>query len=342
MSSGLFLGTISFPGLGWTFEIDRVAFSIGRFDIYWYAVFIVGAMILSAILGLNQCKKYGISSDDVIDNVLFAIPSAVVGARLYYVIFEWESIKRATLTETIASVLNIRDGGLAIYGGLIGAALAVFFVARHKKLKFLHLFDFAVPYIAISQGIGRWGNFVNQEAFGVNTTLPWGMTGDEIVRTLTYKQAELAELGMTVDPNGLVHPTFFYESVCNIAIGIFLFVMRDKFMSKKEGYNTFMYLSLYGLCRAFIEGLRTDSLYIGPIRVSQLLALVCFVACGTLAIMYLKKPASAVYGPHMLVAKDETSEDVENVEYVDAVDTVEDAETVKTETEVIQEENKEE
>lgn len=309
MFSNFILGTISFPELGWTFEIDRVAFTIGNFSIYWYAVFIVGSMVLSAILGLKQCKKYGISPDDVIDGALFAIPSAIVGARLYYVIFEWENIKRATLTATIGSILNIRDGGLAIYGGLIGAALAVYFIARHKKLKFLHLFDFAVPYIAISQGIGRWGNFVNQEAFGVNTTLPWGMTGDQIVRSLLNNQAELAELGMTVDPYGMVHPTFFYESVCNIAIGIFLFVMRDKLLSKKEGYNTFMYLSLYGLCRAFIEGLRTDSLYIGPIRVSQLLALVCFVACGTLAIMYIRKPASQTYGPHMLEPKEDLVSD---------------------------------
>ncbi len=317
MLNALTLGTISFPNMGLNFEIDRVAFSIGRFSIYWYAVFIVGAMILSAILALKQCNKYGITQDDVIDNVLFALPSAIIGARLYYVIFEWESIKRSTLAGTLVSIVNIRDGGLAIYGGLIGAALAVFFVSRHKKINFLHLFDFAVPYIAISQGIGRWGNFVNQEAFGVNTNLPWGMTGDQIVRTLLARQGELAELGMTVDPYGLVHPTFLYESICNIIIGIVLFVMRDRLMNRKEGYNTFMYLSLYGLIRAFIEGLRTDSLYIGIFRVSQLLALLCFVVCGILAIICIRRPASTVYAAITEESKPEKTHDD-----VDTTDTI--------------------
>lgn len=293
--SDLMLGTISFPGLGLEFEVDRIAFTIGKFSVYWYAIFIVGAMVISGIIAMIQCKKYGIKDEDVLDNLLFALPAAIIGARIYYVVFEWASFRKETLWQTVAAIFNIRDGGLAIYGGLIAAALAVYVVARVKKINFLHLFDFAVPYIALSQAIGRWGNFVNQEAFGVNTTLPWGMTGDQIVRTLLSRQGELAALGMNVDPYAPVHPTFLYESLCNAIIAVVLFVLRRKFMDRKEGYNTFMYLSLYGLCRAFIEGLRTDSLMMGSIRVSQLVALVCFLACGTLAVLFMRKKASRDY-----------------------------------------------
>lgn len=326
--SDLMLGTVSFPGLGLEFEVNRIAFTIGKFEVYWYAVFIVGSMVLSGIIALFQCKKYGIKDDDILDNLLFALPAAIVGARLYYVVFEWSSFKKDTLWQTIQAIVNVRDGGLAIYGGLIAAALAVFIVARVKKLNFLHLFDFAVPYIAMSQAIGRWGNFVNQEAFGVNTTLPWGMTGDHIVRDLLNRQGELAALGMNVDPYAPVHPTFLYESLCNALVAVVLFVFRRKFMDRKEGYNTFMYLSLYGLCRAFIEGLRTDSLMMGSIRVSQLLAFVCFLVCGVLAVLFMRKKASRDYlamaadaDVEPAVAEDaEPAEEAENTEDAEPVD----------------------
>ncbi len=294
-SIGLMLGTISFPNLNLSFQVDRVAFTIGNFSIYWYAVLIFTGMLLSIIAAVATCKKYGILDNDLLDYIIAALPAGIIGARLYYCAFEWSSYRKDSLWETIKALASIRDGGLAIYGGLIGAFLAVFIVSRVKKQNLLHVMDFAVPFIALSQGLGRWGNFVNQEAFGVNTTLPWGMTGDHITSTLLSRQSTLLAQGITVDPALPVHPTFLYESVCDILIGILLLVMRRRLMDRKEGFNTLTYLALYGLCRGFIEGLRIDSLMWGPVRVSQVLAFACFAVCGTLAVICLRKRAKTDY-----------------------------------------------
>ncbi|RCX16568.1 phosphatidylglycerol:prolipoprotein diacylglycerol transferase [Anaerobacterium chartisolvens] len=251
---------IEFPRLGLEFEISREAFKIFTLPIYWYGIIIAFAFILAVILGMRSSKKFGIEPESIVDLVLFAAPVAIVFARLYYVVFNWGEFK-----DDLLSVFNTRQGGLAIYGGVIGAVIVAYFFARHKKIGVLKLIDFGVPYLVLAQGIGRWGNFVNQEAFGVNTRLPWGMTGDSIREQLAFLQMK----GMAVTPDLPVHPTFLYESLMDI--GIFLFLIWYRKRKKLEGEVFFLYMILYGIGRAFIEGLRTDSLMLGSLRVSQLL-----------------------------------------------------------------------
>jgi phosphatidylglycerol:prolipoprotein diacylglycerol transferase len=182
--------------------------------------------------------------------------------KLYYVIFNWSDYKNNLL-----EIFNIHQGGLAIYGGVIAALIAVFIFAKKRKIGVLKLFDFAIPYLALGQSIGRWGNFVNQEAHGVATMLPWRM---EIYDPTTMQQIS-------------VHPTFLYESLCDFALFIFLIWFRKR--KKLSGEVFILYLAIYDLGRGFIEGLRMDSLYFGSIRVSQLLAGICFIVFLTVFII---------------------------------------------------------
>ncbi len=251
---------IEFPRLGLEFEISREAFKIFTLPIYWYGIIIAFAFILAVILGMRSSRKFGIEPESIVDLVLFAAPVAIVFARLYYVVFNWGEFR-----DDLLSVFNTRQGGLAIYGGVIGAVIVAYFFARYKKIGVLKLIDFGVPYLVLAQGIGRWGNFVNQEAFGVNTGLPWGMTGDAIREQLAFLQMK----GMDVSPDLPVHPTFLYESLMDL--GIFLFLIWYRKRKKLEGEVFFLYMILYGIGRAFIEGLRTDSLMLGSLRISQLL-----------------------------------------------------------------------
>lgn len=273
---------VEFPKLGLRFEIDRVAFVIFEQEIYWYGILIAAAFMTAILLALRECSKFGIEQDTIIDLVLFIVPSAIVGARLYYVIFAWDEFK-----DNIWSVFNTRRGGLALYGGVIASLLVAYLFARWKKIKVWKLMDFGVVYIPIGQAIGRWGNFVNQEAFGTNTTLPWGMTGDEIREQLSYMKLD----GMNVNPDLPVHPTFLYESLWNIGVFIFLHWYRNR--KKADGEVIFLYLILYGLGRFWIEGLRTDSLMLGNIRISQLLSLI-FVVVFSFLLYFRRKKASDI------------------------------------------------
>lgn len=246
---------ISFPGLGLSFNPSRVAFSIGSKPIYWYGIIIAVGFLLAVLYAMRRCKQFGLTQDNIIDMLICAVPSAIVCARAYYCIFEWELYKDDPIR-----VLFIWEGGLAIYGGIIGAVLAVLVYTKVAKVKTSAMLDIGGLGLLIGQSIGRWGNFINREAFGT-------MTGSFL------------RMGLT-DANGAtiyVHPTFLYESLWN-ALGLLILHFVSK-RRKYDGQVFVMYVGWYGLGRVFIEGLRTDSLYLmgTNLRVSQLVAGICVV-----------------------------------------------------------------
>lgn len=254
-------------------SIDRVMFTIPGTDIqiYWYGFLIALGILLAMIYGFRKMKSVGIDPDRATDAVIGGIIGAIVGARLYYIIFNTEGMK---LTE----FFKIRDGGLAIYGGIIGAILVGGIIAKLRKLKLIALLDVVAPCFLIGQCIGRWGNFFNQEAFGTNTDAPWGMMSWTTANFIANHDI------LDMDQFSPVHPCFLYESIwCLIGfIGLHLYFKHRKF----DGEIFLMYIGWYGLGRFFIEGLRTDSLYLGQIRVSQLVAGACVVASILLIIIF--------------------------------------------------------
>ena len=277
----MYTSKISFPGLGIDeFLVKNVAFTIPGIDlpIMWYALIITFGMICCIFYVVMQAKKIGITLDDVIDYALFTIPIGVIGARLYYVIFDNEHTY-----ETIIDVFNIRQGGLAIYGGIIAGTLTVVAVSYFKKIRFFAFGDCVAPGVLLAQGIGRWGNFMNGEAFGSETTsfIRMGLQNYNTYGKLMY-----------------VHPTFLYESLWNLT-GVLLVYLYAKLIHKKyDGQLILLTFGWYGLGRMFIEGLRTDSLYIGntDIRVSQALAgLIFFTFLGMLIFFAFKKPQKELY-----------------------------------------------
>ena len=250
-------GTISFPGLFGDNGINPPSyFSLGPLNIHWYGVIIALGFLLALTYCSRRAKSFGIKEDDLYDMVLWGLPLGIVGARLYYIIFYPDMFRDAGFMDYIA----VWNGGLAIYGGIIAAFLTVLVCTKLKKISTLAVLDIVSLGFLIGQSIGRWGNFMNREAHGCETDLPWRMG-------LTYG-------GVTT----CYHPTFLYESLWNV-LGFVLL----HFLSKKRKYDgeVFLaYLAWYGLGRAMIEGLRTDSLYIPgtQIRVSQLLAAVTCLA----------------------------------------------------------------
>ena len=305
---------INFPGLGIEFKISMEAFEIFGFPIYWYSIIISLAFILTLSLALRECKKYEFDSDTIIDVVLYSFPAALIGARLFYVLFNLDYF-----INNPSSIIGFRIKGLAIYGGIIAAFLTAYIYSRIKKINYLKLFDFTAPYFILGQAIGRWGNFFNKEAFGSITKLPWRMKGEAI--NLYIQQS-----GYDINNDQIgVHPTFLYESLWNLCVFIFLIWFRKK--KKLHGEVFFLYLIGYGLGRFFIEGLRTDSIMIfNTIRVSQALSLLLIIVFG---FIFIKRRWSALslasdtpetglseYG-HLLeqVRKDEKSyESVEELE----------------------------
>lgn len=283
---------LRFPGLGWEIPISRVAVSIGSLEIYWYGVIIAVGFGLGLWVYLSHNRSCGIHPDEGLDIILWSMLGAIVGARAYYVAFQWDHYK-----ENLKEIFNLRGGGLAIYGGIIGALIVAFIVCRSKKLPMLPVADAAFPGVMLGQAIGRWGNFFNMEAFGTNTTLPWGMTSDTISNYLSRHQAALAAQGVMVDPSLPVHPTFLYESLWNL-IGVAVLLLWLFPRRSYDGQITLGYTAWYGLGRFFVEGLRTDSLMWGSVRVSQALGGVLFiVAAGLMLAIFLRsrKPMTLEY-----------------------------------------------
>lgn len=269
---------VSFPGLGISINVSPVAISIGNFNIYWYGILIAAGMVLCGVLAVRQCKKNNFPDSLVYDVLLCGIPSAIIGARLYYVACEW-----GYYSQDLRRIFDTRSGGLAVYGGVLGAFLGVFIMCKIRKIPFTSIADYCVIYIPLGQAIGRWGNFFNQEAFGTTTTLPWGMTSSTV-------QSYLASNCPTLVSTMPVHPTFLYESIADLAIFFLLIYVRKN--SKFAFETACTYFATYGFVRFFLEGLRTDSLYIGStgIRTSQALSLVLVVASLIfIAVAHLKQ-----------------------------------------------------
>lgn len=243
---------ITFPNLGLEISINPIAFSIAEKDIYWYGIIITLGIALAIFLAWRNRKNHKIDWDTILDFILVAIPVGIICARLYYVIFKWDYY-----SHNLLEIFQIWNGGLAIYGGVIGGILTAFVFCKIKKINFLELCDFGAPYLALCQSIGRWGNFVNREAFGqiTNSFFKMGIY-DEVTQNYIY-----------------VQPTFLYESMCTFII--FIILMKISKNKKFSGQLFFLYMILYGSARAVIEGFRSDSLYIGltQIRISQILAI---------------------------------------------------------------------
>ena len=256
---------ISFPSLG--IEVDPArGFSLGPLSINFYGLIIACGLLLAVVYGCTRAKQFGLREDDILDGVLWVTPFAILCARAYYCIFQWE-----IYADDPISVLYIWKGGLAIYGGVLGAALGVIVFTRIKRIKLGAVLDIVSLGFLIGQALGRWGNFFNREAFGAAT--------DSVLRMGLYNTVT----GKTE----FYHPTFLYESLWNAAGFLLL-----HFLSKRRRYDgqiALGYVAWYGLGRAFIEGLRMDSLMWGPFRVSQLLAAVSFLAAVvTLLVLHFK------------------------------------------------------
>ena len=275
--------TVSFPGIGiGEFTMNKVAASFKlfgiQFEIRWYAVLITIGIILALGYAYRRAKTEGISGDNLLDMGIFAIPAGVIGARLYYVLTYGDGISefvvrnaegKIKLWDTFVSIIAIWNGGIAIYGAVIGGALAIILVCRHKKIHWLKGLDVAAPAVMIGQILGRWGNFVNGEAYG------------EVVKesSLLY----FLRMGLLKGSKMIyVHPTFLYESMWNLAGFLLINWLYKK--KKFDGQVFLMYVTWYGFGRMFIEGLRTDSLYIGVFRVSQVLGFICFIVGAGLLI----------------------------------------------------------
>ena len=263
------MNVVSFPGLGLTFHLNRVAFSLGNFHIYWYGIIIALGFFLGAVFCVKHGKYVGIKGEDFLDALLWGGPLGIVGARLYYIIFN-PSLYFTDGKLDLKACLNIHQGGLAIYGGIIVGSLTAFFVAKYKKISFAALLDLTSYGLLIGQAVGRWGNFVNAEAHGGETTLPWRM-------------------GLETEEGFVeVHPTFLYESLWNLLGLILLTIVLRKGLRKFDGMSFLLYVAWYGFGRGLIESLRTDSLYFfgTGIRTSQLLG---FASCAAAIILILWK-----------------------------------------------------
>ena len=269
---------ISFPGLfgDWRFTASGKLADIGN-GIYWYGVLIAAGMLLALWFCGKQAHRYGLTEDNIFDSLLCVMPVGIVGARLYYVLFYLDLYRRADGSLDFGAMVRIWDGGLAIYGGVLFGVLTAYVFSRVKKLSFLALTDCLMPGLMLGQAIGRWGNFMNREAYGGYTDLPWRMR-------LWFSESYYID----------VHPTFFYESLWNI-IGFLLIVLLVSRIRRFDGENTCFYFLWYGVGRFFIEGLRADSLYLfdwtllgQPIRVSQALSVLLVAASLTALFVMLR------------------------------------------------------
>ena len=299
---------ISFPGLfgDWEFNPDPIAIHIGH-GIYWYGIILACAMLAGLFLCMKQAKRFGLTEDNVLDLVLWAVPCCILGSRIYYVIFYLDLYRNADGSLDWGRIIAIWDGGLAIYGTVIAGVIVVLIFTKVKKLRFAAMTDLAAMGLLLGQIIGRWANFINREAFGGLTELPWRMR-------LWVSASQYIE----------VHPTFLYESLWNL-VGLLLMLFVVTKGRRFDGENTWFYFLWYGLGRSWVEGLRTDSLYLfdwtfmgQPIRVSQALSMVMVVVAAVMLFYNIKIKKRTADG--LLVnqvsaaAAAETAETLETVE----------------------------
>jgi len=239
-------------------NINPVAFNIGSISVRWYGILMSVAVVIGTYLAMREARRQGVSTDRLLDLVTIGVPVSWIGARIYYVIFNWDYYSKH-LTE----IPKVWEGGLAIHGGILTAIAFGIWFARKHAMSFWQLADIAAPSFILGQAIGRWGNFFNQEAYGYPTDLPWAMYIDGAYR----------------------HPTFLYESLWNFAIFSFLMWRKAKF--KLQGNVFLTWIGLYSLGRFFIEGLRTDSLMLGPLRMAQVISLIFLAA--TVFVVYWRR-----------------------------------------------------
>ena len=294
---------VAFPGLGIdTFTVNKVAFSIGDFGVRWYGVLITLGMLCAFAYAMFRSRQEGFTYDDVLDVGIYMVLFGVIGARLYYVIMK-PALYFGTgdgFFGTLLNIVNLRGGGLAIYGGIIGGIAALIIWCLIKKKSYLRLMDMAGPGVMIAQALGRWGNFFNGEAHG-------GIVTEG--HPLYFMRMGLYPNDLHTSSMAYVHPTFLYESLWNV-LG---FVLINALLYRRKQFNgqiAFTYLAWYGFGRMFIEGLRTDSLYLGGgdsgIRVSQLVGLLCFLGFTALIVVGLirtrKQKKTGEYTPVFITA----------------------------------------
>ena len=253
--------------------MNRTILSIGNFHIYWYSVLIATGIIIGLYLLLKEASKQNISKDTIIDIAFYTIIWGIIGARIYYVIFNIKPYLSNPL-----SILYVWEGGLAIYGGIIGGLITLAYQTKKKNISLGKLTDMIVPSLILAQAIGRWGNFFNQEAHG-------GIVSLEFLKNIHIPNFIIK--GMYINGN-YYHPTFFYESLWCLLGFILLVIIRKLLKNSKDGTLTFIYLIWYGIGRFFIEGLRTDSLYLGMFRISQIVSIVIIII-GIIGLIYNKR-----------------------------------------------------
>lgn len=240
--------------------MNPVAFKIFGIEVMWYGILISSGIIIGAILAFREARRVGFDEETLIDLLLYAIPLSIVGARIYYVIFSWDYYGN-----NLKEIFHMRGGGLAIHGAIAAAVIVTVIFCKKRKIDFWQVTDITAPSIILGQAIGRWGNYINQEAHGGPTDLPWGIIVDGVK----------------------VHPTFLYESLWNFMVFFYLIWYR-KNKEKVTGETFLLYLIFYSIGRLFIEGLRTDSLMLGPIRIAQLVSL-SLIAVSIFIFFYRRK-----------------------------------------------------
>lgn len=261
---------VQFPKIGLEFDLSPIAFSIGSYNIYWYGIVIASGLLLAVAYAMKTAPRYNVNASKLINCILVGIVTGIVGARLYFCFFQWDYYGKNPI-----EILYINNGGLAIYGGIIGALIGGLIIVKVQKMKIMPVLDITMISFLIGQGIGRWGNFLNQEAYGTPTDLPWGMMSEG-----TNMVA--------------VHPCFLYESLWCL-LGFVLLHFYGKYKQRYAGQIFYLYLVWYGFERMIVEGLRTDSLYLPfspfgfDIRVSQMLSLLIFLTGIILLILNRKK-----------------------------------------------------
>ena len=243
---------------------DPVLFTVFGIDIMWYGALIGTGFLLAIGISYYRAPQYGIDRDFILTLTIGIIPSALIGARLYYVIFSWENY-----ADDLSKIFDVRSGGLAIHGGLILSFIVGYLLCRRYKVNFISAADLIAPTIALAQSIGRWGNFFNEEAHGEPTDLPWA----QIIDGVGYQ------------------PTFLYESIWCMLLFIFLIYMSNH-RQKFKGQIICLYGILYSIERFFVEGLRTDSLMIGPLRQAQLISILIIAVCVVIYIVLKRKNES--------------------------------------------------